>query len=103
MLRRQRKLRATKMSDYGANLDYEKYLVSEWDDYLLHAERYQASLAAVNGKRVSDVLDVGCGAGQELLPFVQGLGARGSGVDISPKAIEVARRQFAGLDCRGRA
>ena len=88
------------MSVYEANLDYEKYLVSEWDDYPSHPERYRASLAAVNGKKVTHVLDVGCGAGQELLPFVRELGARGAGVDISPKAIEVARRQFAALDCR---
>src|SRR5438309_1752856 len=84
-----------------AGLEYEKYLVSEWDDYRSHPERYGASLAAVTGRKVSRVLDVGCGAGQELLPFVQGLGARGVGVDISPTAIEVAQRQFAGLDCHG--
>ncbi len=41
------------------------------------------------------MLDIGCGAGQELLPFVQRLGARGVGVDILPDAMEMARKQFA--------
>jgi ubiquinone/menaquinone biosynthesis C-methylase UbiE len=81
--------------------DYEKYLLSEWELYQGHPERCHAVLAAVAGRRVSRVLDVGCGAGQELLPFVQGLGATGIGVDISPEAPSVAGRQFARLGCAG--
>jgi SAM-dependent methyltransferase len=74
---------------------YAGYFLAEWEDYQEHPERFEASLAVVNGREVSNVLDVGCGAGQELLPFVQRLGAHGTGVDISPEAIEMARRQFA--------
>src|SRR5689334_1874620 len=83
--------------------EYERYLISEWELYQAHPERFHAALAAVAGLNVHHVLDVGCGAGQELLPFLEGLGARGAGVDISPVAPEVARRQFAGLECADRA
>ena len=42
------------------------------------------------GKRV---LDVGCGLGTDLSRFVSG-GAEGVGIDISAKAIELARKNF---------
>lgn len=74
--------------------EYAGYLLAEWEDYHAHPERFQASLGAVGRRRVSRVLDVGCGAGQELLPFVQRLGARGVGVDISSEAVDIARSQF---------
>ena len=38
----------------------------------------------------SEVLDIGCGAGSNLL-YLARLGFRAHGIDISPKAIEVAR------------
>lgn len=43
-----------------------------------------------NGKRV---LDVGCGAGTDLVRFAKG-GALVSGVDISPSAVGLARQNF---------
>jgi SAM-dependent methyltransferase len=75
--------------------EYAGYILAEWENYRSHPERFQAALAAASGREISRVLDVGCGAGQELLPFVQRLGARSTGVDISPEAIQIARRQFA--------
>jgi SAM-dependent methyltransferase len=83
------------MSEYGG------YLLAEWEHYHAHPERFQASLEAVAGRRVSRVLDIGCGAGQELLPFVQRLGARGVGVDISSEALDIARSQFTNEGCDG--
>jgi len=79
---------------------YAAYFVSEWEWYQTHRERFDASLAAVEGRGVSDVLDIGCGAGQEMLPFVQRLGAHGVGIDVSQEAVEIARKQFsnAGYD-----
>jgi SAM-dependent methyltransferase len=74
---------------------YASYILAEWEYYHAHPERFQASLGAVGRRRISRVLDVGCGAGQELLPFVQRLGARGVGVDISSEAVDIARSQFA--------
>jgi SAM-dependent methyltransferase len=79
--------------------ELEEYLLTEWQAYQAHPERFHAALAAADGREISHVLDVGCGAGQELLPFVQTLRARGIGVDKSPQAVEVARRQFALAGC----
>ena len=42
-------------------------------------------------------LHVGCGAGQELLPFVASLGAFGTGVDANPEAGPLAVEQFVKL------
>lgn len=42
------------------------------------------------GEIRGDVLDVGCGTGENLL-YLVGLGHDGTGIDISPKAIEKAR------------
>jgi ubiquinone/menaquinone biosynthesis C-methylase UbiE len=74
---------------------YAGYILAEWENYHAQPERFEASLAAASGREISRVLDVGCGAGQELLPFVQRLGARCAGVDIMPEAVEIARKQFA--------
>ena len=74
--------------------EYQKYLQEEWEQYAAQPERFRAALELAAGKNVRQVLDVGCGAGQELLPFVQQLGARAVGVDISPEAMELAREQF---------
>jgi ubiquinone/menaquinone biosynthesis C-methylase UbiE len=43
-----------------------------------------------NGKRV---LEVGCGTGTDLLQFARG-GARVTGIDLTPRSIEIARRRF---------
>ena len=51
--------------------EYERYLTTEWEVYQAHPERFQATMAAVAGRNVNRVMDVGCGAGQELLPFLQ--------------------------------
>jgi SAM-dependent methyltransferase len=79
---------------------YAGYIMAEWENYHAHPERFRAALGVTAGRKVSRVLDVGCGAGQELLPFVQRLGVRGAGVDIAAEAVEIAREQFtkAGYD-----
>jgi ubiquinone/menaquinone biosynthesis C-methylase UbiE len=48
----------------------------------------------VDGAPVSRVLDVGCGAGQELLPFVSERGACGVGVDVAPETGRAGRELF---------
>ncbi|HEY3856184.1 MAG TPA: class I SAM-dependent methyltransferase [Verrucomicrobiae bacterium] len=72
----------------------ESYFSAEWEKFRSDPERSRQSLAAVAGLRMSKVLDVGCGAGQELLPFVTSLGAYGVGVDISSTAMQIARQKF---------
>lgn len=52
---------------------------------------------AYRGKRL---LEVGCGTGTDLLQFARG-GAQVTGVDLTPRSIEIARRRFAVYDCAG--
>ncbi|MCE7004252.1 class I SAM-dependent methyltransferase [Kibdelosporangium philippinense] len=47
----------------------------------------------------SDILDVGCGTGSLTLLMTE-LGHRVTGVDLSPKMIEIARQKLAGRDAR---
>jgi ubiquinone/menaquinone biosynthesis C-methylase UbiE len=64
-------------------MDYQAYLLAEWNGFLDDPSRARATLAAVAERRVEHVLDVGCGAGQELIPFAQD-GAFCVGLDLSP-------------------
>jgi len=61
--------------------DYERYVRNEWTRFLEDPARMRSSREAVSGLKVARVLDVGCGAGQELLPFVDGAGVLGVGLD----------------------
>lgn len=53
---------------------------------------------AVSDLDVETVLDLGCGAGQELLPFVEKTGAFCVGVDIAPELGAVTREFYAAMD-----
>ncbi len=74
--------------------EYESYVLREWELFTADPRRASASLEAVNGLEVKRVLDVGCGAGQELLPFVTEGGAAGVGVDIAPEVGRAGRKLF---------
>src|SRR5665213_3445134 len=80
--------------------EYDHYLRVEWELFVKDAGRTQASLSVVSGP-VSRVLDIGCGAGQELLPFVR-QGALGIGMDLAPDVGALGRELFAreGLDAK---
>jgi len=75
--------------------DYNDYLLLEWEKFVSDPSRARASLEATAHMEVKSVLDVGCGAGQELLPFVRDGGAMGVGIDIAPSAGHVARKKLA--------
>lgn len=75
--------------------DYDQYVRAEWGLFSNNPMRAGASLAALKGRKVTCVLDVGCGAGQEMIPFVVELGAFGVGLDIAPKANRAGRELFA--------
>lgn len=47
---------------------------------------------AAKGEIRGDVLDVGCGTGENVL-YLAGLGHKGLGIDLSPTAIEKARQK----------
>jgi SAM-dependent methyltransferase len=67
---------------------------SDLDQY--HFEKLHHLLQLVNfdGYRGKRVLEVGCGAGTDLVRFAKG-GALVSGVDLSASAIALARKNFA--------
>jgi SAM-dependent methyltransferase len=73
--------------------DYNHYWRSEWEIFVRKPARAQASLDAVSGISIAGVLDIGCGAGQEMLPFVS-RGAFGIGIDIAPDSGVLSRELF---------
>ncbi|MGH9932733.1 MAG: class I SAM-dependent methyltransferase [Pyrinomonadaceae bacterium] len=64
---------------------YDSYVRAEWTLFRADPSRWSDSLGAVSGLEIRRVLDVGCGAGQELLPFVVDKKSLGIGVDLSPE------------------
>lgn len=73
---------------------YNSYVLKEWDLFVEKDIRYDAFLEAVNGHSIGRVLDIGCGAGQEMLPFVAN-GAFGLGLDYVPEAGQVGKVKYA--------
>jgi len=75
--------------------EYDSYVRAEWQMFIDDASRARDSLQAVTGLNVQRVLDVGCGAGQELLPFASELGASCVGIDVAPDVGLTGRELFA--------
>lgn len=65
--------------------EYEQYARSAWQRYLDDPARAEASLAASKDLEVKAVLDIGCGAGHELIPFALQRGVLGVGLDLVPE------------------
>jgi SAM-dependent methyltransferase len=74
--------------------EYEDYLELEWSLFAGDPARQRESAQAVAGVATRRVLDVGCGAGQEMIPFAAA-GAWCVGVDIARQSAGVATRLFA--------
>jgi ubiquinone/menaquinone biosynthesis C-methylase UbiE len=66
---------------------------ADLDQYHFEKLHHLPRLIAFDGYKDRKVLDVGCGAGTDLMRFARG-GAIVTGVDISPSAIELARQNF---------
>ena len=77
--------------------DFESYLLYEWNQFKADSARARATLQAVAGLDVRRVLDIGCGAGQEMLPLIEG-GAFGVGIDYDAEAGTVGKRLFASAE-----
>src|SRR5262250_1546446 len=75
--------------------EYEGYLRFEWEKFINDPERARATLDFTAETAVTRVLDVGCGAGQELLPFLTERDALGFGIDPEPQAGQVGRQMYA--------
>lgn len=74
--------------------EYDEYLRTEWESFSGDSTRSSKTLAEVSDLDVARVLDVGCGAGQELLPFVNEPCTL-VGVDVAPTVGVVGRQVFA--------
>src|SRR5262247_3411426 len=71
------------------------------DRYHFEKLHHLVRLVDFDGYRGRAVLDVGCGAGVDLARFARS-GAEATGVDVSPSAIELARKNFEQQGLRGR-
>jgi SAM-dependent methyltransferase len=77
----------------ASDSDYNSYLLGEWRLFSESEERQQQAVDGAAGIAIHDVLDVGCGGGQEMIPFGR-LGATCVGIDISPGSGAFGRRMF---------
>jgi ubiquinone/menaquinone biosynthesis C-methylase UbiE len=75
--------------------EYDRYIRGAWARFTADPARSRALLDAVAGMDVRRVLDVGCGAGQQLLPFVTAKGAVGFGLDPARDVGLAGRELFA--------
>jgi SAM-dependent methyltransferase len=66
---------------------------ADLDEYHFDKLHHLLRLVDFEGQRGRAVLDVGCGAGVDLVRFARA-GARATGVDIAPAAVDLARRNF---------
>lgn len=76
--------------------NYEEYAEKSLQKYAERnaAERYLL-FDAVKDQKLEKVLDLGCGAGQELLPFLEKSEAFCVGVDIAPELGKITKANFA--------
>jgi ubiquinone/menaquinone biosynthesis C-methylase UbiE len=66
---------------------------ADLDEYHFDKLHHLLRLVDFDGQRGKDVLDVGCGAGVDAVRFARA-GARVTGVDIAPAAVELATKNF---------
>ncbi|HRY24143.1 MAG: class I SAM-dependent methyltransferase [Geminicoccaceae bacterium] len=74
---------------------------AETEAYRFEKLDYLERLIDYGGQAGRDVLDVGCGLGNDTARFAQG-GARVTGIDIAPRAIELSERNFGQRGLAGR-
>ena len=77
--------------------EYSTYVRGEWQLYVENPARAEASLAVLKNLVVERALDIGCGGGQELIPFVVRCSAFGIGVDVVEEAGRIRRELFSAL------
>ena len=77
-----------------SSAEYENYMRAEWQNYINDPSRSQEAFAALDGLVVERVLDIGCGGGQELIPFLASPTAFGVGVDVVQETGRVGRELF---------
>ncbi len=70
-----------------------KGFFEDLDEYRFDKLRYLPQVVDFNGYKGKKVLEIGCGAGIDLIRFARG-GAQVTGVDISETAIDLAKKNF---------
>jgi len=85
---------ASQIATGSQHSEYEDYLHREWHLFADDAARQSESMHGLEGLGCRRVLDVGTGAGQEMIPFST-LGATCVGIDISLASGVIGRRLFA--------
>jgi SAM-dependent methyltransferase len=73
--------------------DYLTYLQDEWRLFTGDPRRQQQSLTGAGSLDIQRLLDVGCGGGQEMIPFCR-LGAACIGLDVLPASARFGRDMF---------
>ena len=76
-----------------AAAEFEEYLAQEWQLFAADPVRRRETRRAVADVDVRAVLDVGCGGGQDLIPFADER-RRCVGIDVAQASGAWARRQF---------
>jgi len=76
--------------------DYARALVAARQEYA----PWMGATLDYEGARGLDVLDVGCGQGMDLIGYAEA-GARVTGIDLTPRHAELARRHLEALGLEG--
>ena len=84
----------------GTASGYDTYVRAEWERFLRDPVRARALLDAAADVEARLVLDVGCGSGQALIPFVE-REATSIGLDLSPEVGRAGVELFAALGRAG--
>lgn len=70
-----------------------KGFFEDLDEYRFDKLRYLPKIVDFNGYKGKKVLEIGCGAGIDLIRFARG-GADVTGIDLSETAIDLAKKNF---------
>jgi SAM-dependent methyltransferase len=81
---------------------YDDYVRAEWALFAADPVRNLVGRELMSALDVHRVLDIGCGAGQEMRPFVSGRAAFGVGIDLSREAGRAGRELFRHQEPTGR-
>ena len=80
---------------------YAHYLRDEWQLFVQHPDRAElAGAIATHIRDIQRVLDIGCGAGQELLPYLGR--AVCVGLDLNAESPPIARERLRSVDAGAR-
>jgi ubiquinone/menaquinone biosynthesis C-methylase UbiE len=92
----------TRPVSQSASAEYDEYVRAEWELFAKDPARWEEAARVSASLPIARVLDIGCGAGQELRPFVANRRTFGVGIDKSPYIGRAGRELFAREDPGGR-